>query len=703
MTTTPPRLRDAWQILRRDRVFWALIALKLVLSACCGSHFATRWFVPFLHDFGKAPLSDPWQRYLQLGEVQAFPYGPTMLLGLGAPWLVLAPLGAAPVGAFSLLMLRLPLLGADVLICLLLMSWLPQHARTVARSWSASPVVIYATYVHGQLDLWPTALLLLALWFVLGERPKLGAFLLGLGLAAKLHLLVALPFVLTFLWKRRRGRRALPAVLSVLAATLVVAYLPVWTPAFKLMVLHSPESARLWAVALPFGPGIALYLAPSALLFAWLRMATWRSVERDLCLLMLGLAFLALVALVPPQPGWFVWSAPFVVFFGAQFTRTANWSIRALNVSYLLYFFVAQSDTALEAFEPLLRPGQGGRWMDELHRLLPALADERAPSLAWTLLCCATAWTAWEMTRRGIRAQTTGRHDEVFLIGIGGDSGAGKHTLGRDLLAVLGDRLALVDGDDDHRWERGDPAWQTLTHLDPRANRLQLQLEALQRLRQGADVRKPRYDHVRGRFTRPMLWPSARVVGLVGLHPFYLSAQRRLLDLRVFVDAADDVRRTWKLARDVQDRGKTETSVLAELDRREPDAQRFVRPQRQHADVVLGHLAAVEAPDVHLRVEMAGHLDPFALLAALQGEATLHVEWLADPGLQRETFVVTGALSAARVAYLAVVLLPDADDWLLDGAQWHPGQRGLAQLVLLHALGAAWNASATGDGHGAAS
>ena len=163
MMTTKPRLRDAWQILRTDELFWGLIALKLVLSACCGSHFATRWFVPFLHDFGQAPFADPWQRYLQLGEVQAFPYGPTMLLGLGAPWLVLAPLGAAPIGAFSLLLLRLPLLGADVLICLLLMSWLPQHARTVARSWSASPIVIYATYVHGQLDLWPTALLLLAL------------------------------------------------------------------------------------------------------------------------------------------------------------------------------------------------------------------------------------------------------------------------------------------------------------------------------------------------------------------------------------------------------------------------------------------------------------------------------------------------------------------------------------------------------------
>ncbi len=693
MTVNTASLQDSWQQLRREPLFWVFLALKIVLSLCCGSHFATRWFVPFLHDFGKAPSLDPWQHFLDLQEIQAFPYGPTMLLGLGAPWLVVAPLGAAPLGAFSLLLLRLPLLAADVLICVLLMSWLPQQARTVARSWSASPIVLYATYVHGQLDLWPTALLLLAIWLVLGDRPRWGAFVLGLGLAAKLHLLVAVPFLLTFLWKRRRGRRALPAVLAILALTLIAAYAPVWTPAFHKMVLQSPESARLWAVSLPFGPHLVLYLAPMALVFAWLRMATWRSVERDLFLLMLGLAFLALVALVPPQPGWFVWSAPFVVFLGAQFTRTANWSVRAMNAAYLLYFFVAQTDTVLDALDPLLGNGSGVRAAARLQDAIPALADPRAPGLAWTLLFCATAWTAWEMARRGIRAQMTGRHDEVFLIGLGGDSGAGKHTLARDLLAVLGDHLALVDGDDDHRWERGDPAWQQLTHLDPRANHLQTQLAALQRLRQGADVHKARYDHVHGRFTRPVLWPSARVVGLVGLHPFYLSAQRRLLDLRVFVDAADDVRRTWKLARDVQDRGKTEASVLAELERREPDAQRFVRPQMQHADVVLGHTAAVVGAQVAMRVELAGHLDPFALLEALQAQPGLQVTWLADPTLHRETMQVVGELPVDAVAALASSLLPDADDWLVEKAAWHAGQRGLGQVVLLHALGAAWNAT----------
>ena len=691
MTATASPLSTSWRLLRTDRLFWAFFAVKVALSLACGSHFATRWFVPFLHDFGAQPGADPWQRYLALGEVQAFPYGPVMLLGLGAPWLIAAPLGVAATSALGLLMLRLPLLAADTLIAVLLAAWLPAHGRTVARAWWTSPIVLFATYIHGQLDLWPTALLLLSLWFLLSERPRLSAFVLGLGLATKLHLLVAVPFAVTWLWKRRRGRQALPAFIGIVTLTTAALYLPVLSRAFVALVLHSQESQRLWAVSVAFGPHLSLYLAPMALVLAWVRVVTWRTVERELLLLILGLAFVVLVALVPPQPGWFVWSAPFVVLLGAQFTRTANWSVRAMNAAYLAYFFVAQPALVLESADPLLGPGTGAHAAEVLTAHLPALASPHAASLAWTLLFCATAWTAWEMMRRGIRAHVSDRHDQVFLLGVGGDSGAGKHTLARDLQAVLGDRLALVDGDDDHRWERGDAAWTTFTHLDPRANHLHTQMRALHRLRQGGDVRKPHYDHTDGRFTRPRLWPAARMVGLVGLHPFYLDAQRRLLDLRVFVDAAEPVREARKIARDVADRGKAEAQVRAEMARRQPDAARFVRPQRAHADVVVVHEATVAGDAVAMRVELAGHLDGFALLAALQAVTSLQVAWQPDPALQCETLVVTGTLTAVQAQGVARQLLADADDWLEDGdAVWHPGQRGLGQVVLLHAAGAAW-------------
>ncbi len=42
--------------------------------------------------------------------------------------------------------------------------------------------------------------------------------------------------------------------------------------------------------------------------------------------------------------------------------------------------------------------------------------------------------------------------------------------------------------------------------------------------------------------------------------------------------------------RDCSRRGYTTDQVLAELDRREPDSEAFIRPQRHHADMLVSFL-----------------------------------------------------------------------------------------------------------------
>ena len=65
----------------------------------------------------------------------------------------------------------------------------------------------------------------------------------------------------------------------------------------------------------------------------------------------------------------------------------------------------------------------------------------------------------------GTQNANYGRTTSMF----GGDSGAGKHTLANDMKTLFGVTLSVVDGDDDHRWERGHAMWRRYTHLDPRA------------------------------------------------------------------------------------------------------------------------------------------------------------------------------------------------------------------------------------------
>ena len=63
---------------------------------------------------------------------------------------------------------------------------------------------------------------------------------------------------------------------------------------------------------------------------------------------------------------------------------------------------------------------------------------------------------------------------------------------------------------------------------------------------------------------------------------------RRLFDIRIFVDVADDVRFIRRLRRDIRDRGRTVDMVVDQyLSTVRPMHLEFVEPSRRYADVIL--------------------------------------------------------------------------------------------------------------------
>jgi phosphoribulokinase len=76
----------------------------------------------------------------------------------------------------------------------------------------------------------------------------------------------------------------------------------------------------------------------------------------------------------------------------------------------------------------------------------------------------------------------------------------------------------------------------------------------------------------------------AVIEGLLGYHTQELCDAH---DVRVFLAPPEELRREWKIKRDTSKRGYSEEQVLAELDKREPDSEAFIRPQKRHADMVV--------------------------------------------------------------------------------------------------------------------
>ena len=175
-----------------------------------------------------------------------------------------------------------------------------------------------------------------------------------------------------------------------------------------------------------------------------------------------------------------------------------------------------------------------------------------------------------------------------IILAIVGDSAAGKSTLTKGLVQILGeDRVTTVCTDDYHKYDRRERAERGISPLHPDCNYLDVLELHLERLHYGQPFLKPVYDHSTGTLVRPEYILPREFVIVDGLLGFHSAIMRQFYDVKVFLDPPEDLRRAWKFNRDTTKRGYTPEQVQAALEKREADTQQFIRPQREHADIVV--------------------------------------------------------------------------------------------------------------------
>jgi len=192
-----------------------------------------------------------------------------------------------------------------------------------------------------------------------------------------------------------------------------------------------------------------------------------------------------------------------------------------------------------------------------------------------------------------------------IILGVVGDSAAGKTTITRGLVRILGEeQVTHVCTDDYHRYDRRQRAERGITPLNPECNYLDIVDQDLEHLRRGNAILKPVYQHADGTFGAPVYIrpnPFTVVEGLLGYHTEAMQAR---YDVRVYLAPPEALRRHWKVQRDCSRRGYTTDQVLAELDRRESDSAAFIRPQKECADVVVAFQPGASGDPDHLDAEL---------------------------------------------------------------------------------------------------
>jgi uridine kinase len=193
---------------------------------------------------------------------------------------------------------------------------------------------------------------------------------------------------------------------------------------------------------------------------------------------------------------------------------------------------------------------------------------------------------------------------EPVIIGVAGGTGAGKTTLVRHLVAEIGVDHLLVIQHDAYYADQSHltPEQRSKLNYDhPDALETSLLTAHVRALARGRAVEIPVYDfatHARRKETRRA--EARDVIVVDGILCLADRALRQMMDLRLFVEAPDDIRFIRRLRRDLAERARTPESVMDQyLESVRRMHLEFVEPSKRHADLIVPeggqNRAAIEA------------------------------------------------------------------------------------------------------------
>ncbi len=181
--------------------------------------------------------------------------------------------------------------------------------------------------------------------------------------------------------------------------------------------------------------------------------------------------------------------------------------------------------------------------------------------------------------------------DEVSgstIIGVCGGSGSGKTTLARELAREIGSGRTTIISFDSYYHDLAHLTTEQRAAVNydaPESLDVELLTDHLAALRRGAEIAVPVYDfasHTRsGDVT---IVEATDFVVIEGILLFAFAEIRDLIHYRVYLDCPGDIRYQRRLARDVNERGRTPDSVAEQWENTvAPMHDLHVEPYAPHA------------------------------------------------------------------------------------------------------------------------
>ena len=529
-------------------------------------------FVPFLSN-PNLDLLDPWSSWVEIeGRLDAFPYGIVMFLFFLPAILVSYILEQLPISMdFSILV------GCTILVIeYFTLKLVRVFDKASPRVWSwaviLSPLPLYISYVHGQIDIIPSLIMLLVAVFLMKNSWFKAGVGFGLVIAAKFSFALAIPFLILFIVSKESRRRNGIAFAKGMLPGVALLVLPLtFSEGYRLMVFETPEVLRTLDAQINVGVS-ALYLVPIAFLIVFLGYWNSNQVSSLVLVSYIGTAFLVIAVTQTSSVGWFLWGYP-LVLFAIQKASTRTLVLFGLwQTSVTAYFALKQEISLSQLFE---------------EKLINFPANDEVLGVVFTINVVLAAVLIWKILDEAIKVgDVYSLSNKPLSVCIAGDSGVGKDTLANEIANLFAQQeVALLLGDDYHLYERGETSWLSTTHLSLEANDLDAMGRDFQKLLKRESVFVKHYDHAVGRFTLPRKIKSSQLILVNGLHA-HLIPGNQFTDLRIFLSMEEGLRIKLKIERDKTQRKQIdENQIRSSIAARVPHYEKYVKPQSETADL----------------------------------------------------------------------------------------------------------------------
>ncbi len=231
-----------------------------------------------------------------------------------------------------LILLKLPLLVADILIAFLLLNYFKKRedGEKAFTLWLFNPFTIILIYAFSNIDIYAVLLTVIAFLYIKREKLITASVFLGLAISFKLYPLLFVPFL--FLKSKKIKDKILTTLIPI--SIFVLSIIPFWSEAFVKSALVSGLSTRIFSPSFEIGFGesiiAGLFLLSALFVYAYLNDHKIKLFNYFVILLLIIFSFSHF------HISWLLWIAPFLVILAIKKPQLSwpifFWAVFAISI-----------------------------------------------------------------------------------------------------------------------------------------------------------------------------------------------------------------------------------------------------------------------------------------------------------------------------------------------------------------------------------